>query len=248
MFEYKFLSTSGDMNGWYFEPAPHSNWPQLLQGNDSRVPKELAEVLWGWYFEAMYQVGELVAPLEEDATEASYAKVVNEVNWITKRFEKLFAGHEMPAPPENLMPSERWLSARATNREWFGIAIGAYCIWCIDCCISALFEGNALVAVKACACAGDALRVSENQCVALGKSPSTGLTLSQNAKAGANKAHIENRRMKAEVFEWLDANMQNFKSMDSAAETISQRIAPVKFRTARDWVAAWKKLRSASKP
>ena len=66
--------------------------------------------------------------------------------------------------------------------------------------------------------------------------------------ARAIKRHAENHAMKADVYVWLDANMQRFKSMDSAAEAISGKVAPIAFRTARDWVGEWKKLRSASKP
>lgn len=66
-------------------------------------------------------------------------------------------------------------------------------------------------------------------------------------KKGAAKRHEENRAMKADVFSWLDANMTNFKSMDKAAQAIADKVAPIAFRTARDWVGEWKKLRSASK-
>ena len=68
------------------------------------------------------------------------------------------------------------------------------------------------------------------------------------AKAGASAAHAENRAIKQDVFAWLDTNMPNFKSMDSAAEAIAGKVAPVKFRTARDWVGEWKKLRSTGTP
>ncbi len=67
-------------------------------------------------------------------------------------------------------------------------------------------------------------------------------------RKGAMTRHIENHAMKVEVFDWLDANMVNFKSMDAAAEGIAGKIAPIAFRTARDWVGEWKKLRSASTP
>ena len=53
--------------------------------------------------------------------------------------------------------------------------------------------------------------------------------------------------MKADVFVWLDANMVNFKSMDKAAEAVIKQ-QPIAFRTARDWVGEWKKLRSAGTP
>ena len=68
------------------------------------------------------------------------------------------------------------------------------------------------------------------------------------AKRGAAARHTENRAMKTDVFAWLDANMANFKSMDSAAEAIAGVIVPTKFRTARNWVGEWKKLRSAGTP
>jgi len=64
----------------------------------------------------------------------------------------------------------------------------------------------------------------------------------------AIKRHTENHAMKSEVFKWLDANMVNFKSMDGAAAAIAGKIAPIAFRTARDWTGEWKKLRSASTP
>lgn len=56
----------------------------------------------------------------------------------------------------------------------------------------------------------------------------------------ASQRHAENRAMKQDVFAWLDANMPNFTSMDAAAEAIAGKVAPIKFRTARDWVGEWK--------
>lgn len=70
---------------------------------------------------------------------------------------------------------------------------------------------------------------------------------STRARLMAVKRHTENHAMKSEVFKWLDANMVNFNSMDSAAEAITKQ-QPIKFRTARDWTGEWKKLRSASTP
>ena len=67
------------------------------------------------------------------------------------------------------------------------------------------------------------------------------------AKAAAQVRHTENRNMKADVFEWLDARMADFKSMDAAAQAIIKQ-QPVVFRTARSWVGEWKKLRSTGTP
>jgi hypothetical protein len=67
------------------------------------------------------------------------------------------------------------------------------------------------------------------------------------AKAAAQARHSETRSMKADVFKWLDAEMPSFKSMDAAAQAITKQ-QPIAFRTARDWVGDWKKLRSTGKP
>lgn len=62
------------------------------------------------------------------------------------------------------------------------------------------------------------------------------------------KRHAENRMMKQDVFKWLDNNINSFKSMDAAAEAIAGNVVPLTFRTARDWVGEWKKLRSTRTP
>ena len=64
--------------------------------------------------------------------------------------------------------------------------------------------------------------------------------------ARALKRHAENHAMKAEIFEWLDAQTQ-FRSIESAAMAITKQI-PIAHVTARDWYKEWKKLRSAGTP
>ena len=71
---------------------------------------------------------------------------------------------------------------------------------------------------------------------------------SKFARTAAMARHAENHSLKAEVFAWCDANAADYKSMDAAAWDIAGKIAPVVFRTARDWVGEWKKLRSAGTP
>ena len=73
-------------------------------------------------------------------------------------------------------------------------------------------------------------------------------TDSARARMKAVKRHKENHAMQRDVFAWLDVNMRDFKSMDAAAGTIAGSVAPIAFRTARDWVGKWKKLRSAGTP
>ncbi len=72
-------------------------------------------------------------------------------------------------------------------------------------------------------------------------------TMSQQASKGAEARHAENRAMKEQVMQWLDAHRDEFPSMDETAAAIAKAggVVPVKFRTARAWVAEWKKLRSA---
>lgn len=67
------------------------------------------------------------------------------------------------------------------------------------------------------------------------------------AKSAAQARHAETRNMKADVFKWLDSSMADFKSMDAAAQAIIKQ-QPITFRTARDWVGEWRKLRSAGTP
>lgn len=71
-------------------------------------------------------------------------------------------------------------------------------------------------------------------------------TRKEGARTGANARHAENRAMKREVFTWLDTNFSAFKSMDAAATEIASKVAPIAWRTAREWVGEWRKLRSAS--
>lgn len=71
---------------------------------------------------------------------------------------------------------------------------------------------------------------------------------SKMARGAAHVRHRENRALKEEAFKWLDNNFLGCKSMDAAAEAMAGKVVPVAFRTARDWVGAWKKQRPASTP
>ncbi len=71
---------------------------------------------------------------------------------------------------------------------------------------------------------------------------------SSNAKSAANVRHADTRAMKKIVFDWCDENMSRFSSMDDAALDIAETFVPQKFRTVRDWMTYWKKLRSAGTP
>ena len=65
--------------------------------------------------------------------------------------------------------------------------------------------------------------------------------------AAAIKRHQEHYQFKADVFDWLRSNMQNYKSMDATAEAIAGKIVPVTFRTARKWVKEYKDMQSAGR-
>ena len=77
---------------------------------------------------------------------------------------------------------------------------------------------------------------------------SAGMAISAVGTLGADKRYAEHRAMKADVFKWLDEHLKTYKSLDSAAEAIAGKIVPIKFRTAREWVGAYKKLRSTGTP
>jgi len=65
------------------------------------------------------------------------------------------------------------------------------------------------------------------------------------AKRAASARHSENRAMKQQVFEWCDAYMAQTPSMDTAASRVAGVVVPVAWRTVRDWMTEWRKLRSA---
>lgn len=66
----------------------------------------------------------------------------------------------------------------------------------------------------------------------------------KNARKNALLRHAENHAMKEEVFAWLDQNMHRYKSMDAATSAIAGVEVPAAWRTVREWVTQWKKLRS----
>ncbi|WP_208507920.1 hypothetical protein [Variovorax paradoxus] len=68
------------------------------------------------------------------------------------------------------------------------------------------------------------------------------------ARRAASARHAENRALKAVVFAWCDDNLSAFRSMDSAAGHVAGVVVPVAWRTVRDWMTEWKKLRSAGTP
>lgn len=77
---------------------------------------------------------------------------------------------------------------------------------------------------------------------------------SRTAKKGAAKRHEENRAMKAEVFKWLDCDLNQKISKDKkkinkdkTAEAIAGKVVPVGFRAVRGWIDDWQKQRPTSK-
>ncbi len=68
------------------------------------------------------------------------------------------------------------------------------------------------------------------------------------AKRGAEARHEENRSIKESVMRWLDENKDLTLHGDNTASEIAGKVAPIKWRTARDYITEWKKLRSAGKP
>lgn len=64
-------------------------------------------------------------------------------------------------------------------------------------------------------------------------------------KTAAIARHAENRAMKQDVFRWCDEHMTVQLSMDAAASRVAGTVVPAAWRTVRDWITEWKKLRSA---
>ena len=65
--------------------------------------------------------------------------------------------------------------------------------------------------------------------------------ISTHAKRAADGTHVENRRMKAQVFQWCDENMHKYKSRERAAQAVAGKIVPVMPRTVYEWMVSWKK-------
>lgn len=81
-----------------------------------------------------------------------------------------------------------------------------------------------------------------------GKLAAEKFILSTQARKAALARHALSTENKAKVFAWCDENMSRFSSMDNAAFDIAETFVDQKFRTVRDWMTEWKKLRSASTP
>ena len=67
------------------------------------------------------------------------------------------------------------------------------------------------------------------------------LRISLAAKKAAIKRHAENYAMKEQVFAWCAAHIQDYRSMDAAAEAVAGKLVPVAFRTARSWIGEYRK-------
>lgn len=81
----------------------------------------------------------------------------------------------------------------------------------------------------------------------VGQAQALAMARSELARNAAFTSHTANRAAKKQVFDWCNENMSRFKSMDDAAMDIAETFVKQKFRTVRDWMTEWKKLRPASK-
>ncbi|WP_060017367.1 hypothetical protein [Burkholderia ubonensis] len=78
------------------------------------------------------------------------------------------------------------------------------------------------------------------QIIALAKADSI---ISERARKAADKAHVENRAVRAQAFEWLDKNFDRDRlTNDSAAEALG-KIVPVALSTRLSYVKSWKRSR-----
>ncbi|GAB3480297.1 hypothetical protein [Polaromonas eurypsychrophila] len=68
------------------------------------------------------------------------------------------------------------------------------------------------------------------------------------ARRNALKRHTENHQLRDAVYTWADKNIKPGKSLDDAASDMAGKVVPLKWRTVREHLTEWKKLRSASTP
>ena len=146
-------------------------------------------------------------------------------------------------PFSERLPLQDILNSAAVH--WFATAATSYRAGNVECAFDWLSEAqDALLLAHGqyMWCEGERLAnestmIKENQ-------PES---ISDFSRRGAAVRHAENRSMKSQVSVWLDANMPNFKSMDAAAQAVTKQ-QPIAFRTARDWVGEWRKVRSTGTP
>lgn len=182
--------------------------------------------IWGMWFP------------EQDFMEVMFKPLWDEGTSGRKQLDALekFEGETEWEPGEPLTPG---------GRE----AITKIMVMSVSCayCIQALREEmNTTLAWSYVADANRWLGILQGMLTALDSRSK--LSASDMGKRGAAVTHAENRAMKATVLDWCDKNMPKHKSMDAAAEAVAGKLVPVKFRTARDWIGEWKKLRSSGTP
>ena len=70
---------------------------------------------------------------------------------------------------------------------------------------------------------------------------------SDAGRTAAAGRHKENHQMKKEVMEWCEENLAKYRSMDAAADAVAGKLVPVKFRTARNWIAEYRKVHPSAR-
>lgn len=63
--------------------------------------------------------------------------------------------------------------------------------------------------------------------------------------AKSAKRHAENYAMQEDIYQWMDENWKPGMSFDSAASEIAGKVVPLAWRTVREHITDWNKLRSA---
>ena len=67
--------------------------------------------------------------------------------------------------------------------------------------------------------------------------------------AAALKRHAENHALRDEIYAWMDANYkEEGMVLDDIATELAGTLVPLKWRTVRDHLTAWRKLRSTGTP
>ncbi len=66
--------------------------------------------------------------------------------------------------------------------------------------------------------------------------------------AVALKRHAENHALRDEIYAWMDANYKEGMVLDDIATELAGTLVPLKWRTVRDSLTAWRKLRSTGTP
>jgi len=197
---------------------------------------------------ALMRLDEFGTELMPDGSSWTATRYVESEGWANTLYNELASIHANEARRAflNGTPFDALLSQaeglRVASLYWFSLSSAASAAGELSQASDWLHEAyDALVLENGVYMWDEATKLAEEEIT----NEATGAARTALAKTAAAARHSENRAMKQDVFRWCDANMASVPSMDAAASRVAGIVVPAAWRTVRDWMTEWKKLRSA---